>query len=62
MEMKKTQLLMDKPVNLGLSIQELSQVLMYEFWYDYVKPESGEKAKLRYMNTNSFLVYKITYM
>ena len=62
MEMKKTQLLMDKSVNLGLSIQELSQVLMYEFWYDYVKPESGEKVKLRYMNTNSFLVYKITYM
>ena len=62
MEMKKTQLLMDKSVNLGLSIQELSQVLMYEFWYDYVKPESGEKAKLRYMNTNSLLVYKITYM
>ena len=53
---------MDKSVNLGLSIQELSQVLMYEFWYDYVKPESGEKVKLRYMNTNSFLVYKITYM
>ena len=53
---------MDNSVNLGLSIQELSQVLMYEFWYDYVKPESGEKAKLRYMNTNSFLVYKITYM
>ena len=62
MEMKKTQLLMDKSVNLGLSIQELSQVLIYEFWYDYVKPESGEKAKLHHMNTNSFLVYKITYM
>ena len=24
---------------------------MYEFWYDYVKPKYGEKAKLRYINT-----------
>ena len=30
---------------------------MYEFWYDYVKPEYGEKAKLCYMDTDSFTVY-----
>ena len=30
---------------------------MYEFWYDYVKPKYGEKAKLCYMDTNSFIVY-----
>ena len=30
---------------------------MYEFWYDYVKPKFGEKAKLRYMDTDSFTVY-----
>ena len=30
---------------------------MYEFWYDYVKPKYGEKAKLCYMNTSSFIVY-----
>ena len=29
---------MNKPVYLGLSILELTQILMYEFWYDYVKP------------------------
>ena len=29
---------------------------MYEFWYDYVKPY-GEKAKLRYMDTDIFIVY-----
>ena len=32
-EMKKTKL-----VYLGLSIPELNKILMYEFWYDYVKP------------------------
>ena len=30
---------------------------MYEFWYDYVKPKYGEKAKLCYMDTGSFKVY-----
>ena len=30
---------------------------MCEFWYDYVKPKYGAKAKLSYMNTGSFLVY-----
>ena len=30
---------------------------MYEFWYDYVKPKYGEKVKLCYMDTDSFIVY-----
>ena len=33
---KKTEILMNKPVYLGLSILKLSKILMYEFWYDYV--------------------------
>ena len=37
---------MNKPVHLGLSILELSKILMYEFWYDYVKRTHNEKAKL----------------
>ena len=44
-EMKKTEMLMNKPVYLGLSLLELSKILMYEFLYDYVKPKYGEKAK-----------------
>ena len=48
---------MNKPDHLELSILELSKILMYEFWYDYVKPKYGEKAKLCYMDTNSFIVY-----
>ena len=31
---------------------------MYEIWYDYVKPKYGKKAKLCYMDTDSFIVYK----
>ena len=37
---------MSKPVYLGLSIQELSKILKYEFWYDYVKPKYGERNKI----------------
>ena len=54
---EKKQLLMNKPVYLGLSVLELSKILMYEFWYDYVKPKYDEKTKLCYMDTDSFIVY-----
>ena len=56
-EMKNTQMLMNKPASLGLSILELCKILMYEFWYDYVKLKYGEKVKYCYMNSDSFIVY-----
>ena len=56
-EMKRTQVLLNKLPYLGLSILENSKMVMYEFRYDYVKPKHGEKAKLFCMNTDSFLVY-----
>ena len=48
---------MNKPIYLGISMLELSKILMYEFWYDYVKPKYGEKAKLYYIDTDGFIVY-----
>ena len=56
-EMRKTHILMNKPVYLGLTIIDLSKTVMYEFWYDYVKPKYGENAKLCYMDTDRFIVY-----
>ena len=47
----------NKPVYLGLSILELSKILMYVVWYDYVKTKFSEKATLCYMDTDSFIVY-----
>ena len=55
-EIIKTEILVNKPVYLGLSILELSKTLMDEFWY-YVKPKYGEKAKFCFMHTDSFIVY-----
>ena len=49
---------MNKPVNLRLSRLELNKIFMYEFWCDYVKPKYDEKAKLYFMDTDSFIVYK----
>ena len=37
--MKKNQTYLNEPVYLGLSILKSSKALMYEFWYDYVKPK-----------------------
>ena len=48
---------MNKTVHLGISMLELSKILMYELWYDYVKPKYREKGKLCYMDTDSFIVY-----
>ena len=56
-EMRKTQILMNKPVYLYSAILDLNKTVMYEFWSDYVKPKYGEKAKLCYMDAGSFIVY-----
>ena len=56
-EMKKTKVKMNKPVCLGQAILDISKTLMYEFWYDYLKPKYGEKSKLCYMNTDSFIIH-----
>ena len=37
---------MNKPVYLGLYILKINKILMYDFWYDYVKTKYEEKAKL----------------
>ena len=55
-EMKKTKVKMNKPIYLRLSILEISKILMYEFWYDYMKPKYGNDVKLCYMDTDSFIM------
>ena len=56
-EMKKTKVKMNKPIYLGLSILEISKILMYEFWYDYMKPKYNDNVRLCYMDTDSFVMH-----
>ena len=56
-EVKKTKVKMNKPIYLGLSILEISKILMYEFWYDYMKPKYNNDVKLCYMDTDSFVMH-----
>ena len=49
--MRRTKVKMNKPIYLGLSILEISKLLMYIFWYDYMKPKYGDNVKLCYMDT-----------
>ena len=46
-----------KPVNLGLSILDLSETVMYEFWYERIKTKILWKCKTLFMDTSSFIVY-----
>ena len=56
-EIKKTKAKMNKPIYLGLSILETSKILMYEFWYDYMKPKYNVNVRLCYMDTDSFVMH-----
>ena len=55
-EMRKTHVLMDKPILVGQAILDKSKELMYEFFYDYLKPKYQNKTKLCYMDTDSFIL------
>ena len=55
-EMKKTKVKMNKPIYLGLSILEISKILKYEFWYDYMKPKYNDNVRLCYIDTDSFIM------
>ena len=45
--MYKTEILMNRPVYLGLPMLELSKILMYDFWYDYVYDKKKQSWVIR---------------
>ena len=56
-EIKKIRVKMTKPLHLGMPILDISKILMYEFWYDYINQKYGDRAKLCYTDTDSFIIY-----
>ena len=56
-EMRKTKVPMNKPVYLGQAILDISKTLMYEVYYDYLKPKYRDKVKLCYMDRDSFILH-----
>ena len=42
-----------------MSVLDISKALMYKFWYDYIKPKYGDRAKLCYTDTDSFVIHII---
>ena len=55
--MKKVKVKMNKPIYLGAGTLDISKTLMYEFWYDYLKPKYNDNIKLCHMDTDSFVVH-----
>ena len=48
---------MNKPIYFVMSILDISKTLMYEFWYDYIKPKHQNNAKVCYMDIDSFIIH-----
>ena len=48
---------MNKPVYVAMSILDINKTLMYEFWYDYIKPKYRDRAKLCYRETDSLVIH-----
>ncbi|XP_055316114.1 uncharacterized protein LOC129575903 [Sitodiplosis mosellana] len=54
--MDKTNVILDKPIAIGMSILEISKVLMYEFFYNHLRAQYGDDIKLLYTDTDSFIL------
>ena len=56
-EMKEIKVKMNKPVDLRLSVLQISKTLICELWYDFIKPNYQQNEKLCYIDTDSFIIY-----
>ena len=56
-EMKKRRVKMIKPLYSGMSILDISKILMYKFWYEYSRQKYRDRAELCYTDTDSFIIY-----
>lgn len=50
-----SELKLKRPVNIGQAVLDLSKLLMYDFWYNDIKTQYGNKAQPLYTDTDSLL-------
>lgn len=55
-ELNRTNILMNKPITIGMSILDISKWLMYDFYYNFMKPRYGHNVDLVYTDTDSFVL------
>ena len=56
-EIKNVEVKMNMPIYLGQAILDISKTLMYEFWYDCLKPKYGDIVRLCYTDTDSVVIH-----
>ena len=53
-QLERVKVLYNKPIYIGFTTLDLSKLLMYDYFYDYIKPKYNDRATLCYMDTDSF--------
>lgn len=57
-EMYKTQILLNKPIAIGVCVLELSKLKMYDFHYNFMLSEFNSKnCRIQYTDTDSFIYF-----
>ena len=55
-EMKQIKVKVNKRVCVGMSILDISKILMFEFWYDYINSKYQDRGKLCYIDTETVII------
>ena len=56
-EKNKSVVKLNKPIYVGMAILDLSKLHMYRLNHDVFKPNNGERMKLAYADTDSFVIH-----
>lgn len=55
-EVEKNKIVMDKPIQIGAAVLDLSKELMFSFYYDVIKPRYKDKVNVIYTDTDSLVL------
>jgi hypothetical protein len=54
--LRKTEIMFNRPIYVGICVLDLSKLCMYQFYYDILKARYENKVELCYTNTDSLLI------